>query len=237
MGAQSAVLGYEFGLAYEMGKRTVKAMPNDLFNKLVSGSADEINVVYDGQEYNMKYSDYIDFLVKKFHSSKIDEFREHLPSYIELQNTLIEKTVEIELAKANRTPSAFREIFEAFTAGFTEQQKNDFGNFLQGLSDGFSKFLSFFGVNSSSTQEPEPQPETIDPNIEYNITFNYVYTDTCDGTQKENTHTNYTGTKQWHKDKIAEIKATNPPPCQSDKYLKLIQAYTDGYVLAYNELP
>jgi hypothetical protein len=151
MGAQSAVLGYEFGLAYETGKRTIKAMPNDLFNKIVAGSDEQINVVYDGQEYNMKYSDYIDFLVKKFHSSKIDEFREHLPDYMALQNTLIDKTVEIEVAKANRTPSAFREIFEGFTGGFTEQQKEDLGNFFGTFTDSFSRLLGWFGLQSGTT--------------------------------------------------------------------------------------
>ncbi len=123
MGAQSAVLGYEFGLQYEMGKRTIKSMDNDMFNKIRSGSTDSITVVSDGKEIKMQYNNYLSFLAKRQWQEQITLFRENLPSAQSLQNDIITASVDIELKKANRTPSAMVEILHALMGASSKELK------------------------------------------------------------------------------------------------------------------
>lgn len=177
MGYQSAVLGYEFGVNYEVGKRTIKAMDNDLFNKIVAGQGPEleggkITVNYNGQAYELdNYSEYLPLLSRLHSEQMITNFRKALPDAMSVMNDIIESSVQIEKAKAERTPSAFREIFEAFTGGFTEQQKEDLGNFFGTFSDSFSKLLGWFGLQESITTEP--------PNTSFNHTYTWAkYTKT-----------------------------------------------------------
>lgn len=228
MGAQSAVLGYEFGLSYELGKRTIKAMPNDLFNKLVAGSSEEIHVVFDGIEYTMKYSEYLDFLVKQHHNLKITEFRNLLPNYQSLQNDIIEASVQIEKAKATRTPSAFREIFEAFTGGFSEQQKEDLGNFFGTFTDSFSRLLGWFGLNSTSTE-----PTQTYATLQTVTSFNYGYLDVCNNTAIN------TGTPEkdafGHRDALLAIQsaANEFGTCQEQSQFSRLQAYSEAFTNFY----
>jgi hypothetical protein len=113
MGAQSAVLGYQFGVNYEMGKRTVKSLPNEMFNEIRQGSDKEINVVYGGKEYTMTYGEYLPFLARMQYEQMITEFRISIPDYQSLQNDIIQESVKIEVKKAERTPSAMAEIISA----------------------------------------------------------------------------------------------------------------------------
>jgi len=98
-------------------------------------------------------------IVEAHNSELILRMKDEMPKWIQIQNDFIEATVKIEIAKANRTPSAFREIFEAFTAGFTEQQTDDFHNFINLFTDAGSKLLAFFGLGSASPPSEEPPAE------------------------------------------------------------------------------
>ncbi len=124
MGLQSAVIGYRFGFGYEQGKRAVRKMSNEEFNNLDEAAEQA--------------------MFKRHDSSAIDYFKTEMVHWVELQNLIIEKSVEIEVMKANRTPSALREIFEGFTQGFTQQQKTDAGKFFAGMNDTLLKIMAFF---------------------------------------------------------------------------------------------
>ncbi len=129
MGLQSAVIGYRFGFGYEQGKRTLRAMSNEQFNDL-DEEAEQI-------------------IFKRHDSAAINYFKVEMHNWVALQNLIIEKSVEIEVMKANRTPSAFREMFEGFTSGFGQQQKEDAGKFFAGLNDTLLKIMAFFSGHKS----------------------------------------------------------------------------------------
>jgi len=144
---QSEAIGFGFGIKFQYSKRLIGAMTNDNFNDL-----DPIKI---GE------------IVEAHNSELIERMKKEMPKWIQIQNAFIEATVEIEMAKANRTPSAFREIFEAFTSGFTEQQTDDFHNFINFFDDAGSKLLAFFGLGSSgSNDEPPPPPPDDDPTFD-----------------------------------------------------------------------
>lgn len=109
MGAQSAVLGYQFGISYEWGKRLIKAMSNEAFNQLVTDETARAQL-QNG--------------IKQWNEQTITRFTEELPTFTGLQNTVIEETVKIELAKANRTPSAMREILEVLLGSSATELKD-----------------------------------------------------------------------------------------------------------------
>lgn len=124
MGYQSAVLGYEFGINYEVGKRTVKSIPSDLFNRIRAGDDSPINVVYDGQEYTIPTHQYFDFLGKQHMEKLLTNFRNALPTAQSVMNDIIEESVAIELKKAERTPSAMAEIIQALGDSTIKQLDN-----------------------------------------------------------------------------------------------------------------
>ncbi len=131
MGLQSAVIGYRFGFGYEQGKRAVRKMSNEEFNNLDEAAEQA--------------------MFKRHDSSAIDYFKTEMHNWVDLQNLIIEKSVEIEVMKAQRTPSAFREMFEGFTLGFGEQQKQDAKNFFAGLNDTLLKIMAFFSGHKGSS--------------------------------------------------------------------------------------
>ncbi len=132
MGLQSAVIGYRFGFGYEQGKRAVRKMSNEEFNNL-DEEAEQA-------------------MFKRHDSSAINYFKTEMVNWVNLQNLIIEKSVEIEVAKAIRTPSAFREMFEGFTKGFSDQQTKDAGDFFASLEDIGMKILAWFSGHKPSTQ-------------------------------------------------------------------------------------
>ncbi len=138
MGLQSAVIGYRFGFGYEQGKRTLRAMSNEQFNNLDEEAEQAI--------------------FKRHDSAAINYFKTEMNNWVQLQNLIIEKSVEIEVAKAIRTPSAFREMFEGFTKGFTDQQTQDAGNFFASLTDPIMKLMSWFSGHKQTTQVSAPVP-------------------------------------------------------------------------------
>jgi len=132
MGLQSAVIGYRFGFGYEQGKRAVRKMSNEEFNNL-DEEAEQA-------------------MFKRHDTSAINYFKTEMHNWVALQNLIIEKSVEIETMKANRTPSAMREIFEGFTGGFTTQQTEDAKKFFSQLEDVGSKIMAWFsGHRGTST--------------------------------------------------------------------------------------
>ncbi len=149
MGLQSDVIGYRFGFGYEKGKRTLRAMSNEEFNNL--DDAEEAAIF------------------KRHDSAAINYFRTEMVNWVELQKLIIEKSVEIEVMKAIRTPSAFREMFEGFTKGFSDQQKQDAGKFFGGLKDTIMQMMSWFSGHkpssaiSSSVQEPFTSQQPFSP--------------------------------------------------------------------------
>lgn len=121
MGSQSAVLGFAFGTYYEAGKRMVRAMDNDFFNKVIAGVQDPINVVYDGKEETIAYGDYLSWQTKNVHGRMITEFREAIPEFMSLQNDIVEQFVQIEKQKiAMVTP----ELLAAWINLYAEQSNN-----------------------------------------------------------------------------------------------------------------
>ncbi len=90
-----------------------------------------------------------------------------MPKWIEIQKSYIEATVEIEVAKANRTPSAFREIFEGFASAIGEQIKTDLQayNTPEGLTalSSFSPLIAMFALlqgNTTPIIPPGEEPPT-----------------------------------------------------------------------------
>ncbi len=142
MGLQSAVIGYRFGFGYEQGKRAVRKMSNEEFNNL-DEEAEQA-------------------MFKRHDSGAINYFKTEMVNWVELQNLIIEKSVEIEVMKANRTPSAFREMFEGFTKGFTTQQTEDAKSFFDSLADPIMKLIAWFAGHRGS-QQTTTQPPTQTP--------------------------------------------------------------------------
>ncbi len=142
MGLQSAVIGYRFGFGYEQGKRTLRAMSNEQFNNLDEEAEQAI--------------------FKRHDSAAINYFKTEMNNWVELQNLIIEKSVEIEVMKAIRTPSAFREMFEGFTKGFTDQQGEDAKSFFASLSDPIMKLMAWFSGHKGSSTTTVTQPTTVE---------------------------------------------------------------------------
>ncbi len=103
MGLQSDVIGFRFGFGYEKGKRTLRAMSNEVFNKL-----DEVEE---------------QAIYKRHESTAINFFTMELINWVKLQNKIIESAVEIEMAKAQRTPSATAEVISSFYTGVNKLGK------------------------------------------------------------------------------------------------------------------
>ncbi len=144
MGLQSAVIGYRFGFGYEQGKRTLRAMSNEQFNTLDEEAEQAI--------------------FKRHDSAAINYFKTEMHNWVALQNLIIEKSVEIEVMKANRTPSALREIFTGFTTGFTNQQKQDAKSFFSQFTDPIMKLMAWFSG----------QPNIINPTKESILKINPI---------------------------------------------------------------
>lgn len=161
MGYQSAVLGYEFGVNYELGKRTVKSMPNDLFNKIRSGSDEEISVVYKGQEYKMKYYEYLPFLSRQHSQEMITNFRNALPDAMSVQRDVIDGMVGIESLKAKIKPELYVKIILAVKDGIAELKSAG------ATDDQLINFLIqfFFGGSYWGNNLPtlDPAPEQTEP--------------------------------------------------------------------------
>ncbi len=143
MGLQSDVIGFRFGFGYEKGKRTLRAMSNEQFNDLDEEAEQAI--------------------YKRHDSIAIHFFELEIQNWTNLQKIIIEKSVEIEVMKANRTPSAFREMFEGFTSGFATQQKDDAGKFFASLTDPIMKLMAWFAGHKTTIIDPNQDPTKFQP--------------------------------------------------------------------------
>ncbi len=141
MGLQSDVIGFRFGFGYEKGKRTLRALSNDEFNAM-----DEVEE---------------QAIYKRHETTAINFFKLEIQTWTNLQKIIIEKSVEIEVMKANRTPSAFREMFEGFTSGFGSQQVEDAKNFFGGINDALLNMMAWFsGFRPTVNKQPvQPEPK------------------------------------------------------------------------------
>lgn len=115
MEAQSSALAYGFGIDYEYGKRTIKSMSNETFNALTS--VDVSN------------------LIKEHNQVVLDRLREMLPNYQGIMTDIIEQQVQVELKKAERTPSAMAEIITALASGTSQTIKDALGVYAETEQD------------------------------------------------------------------------------------------------------
>ncbi len=121
-------------------------------------------------------------IFKRNDSTAINFFTLELNNWTQLQRLIIEKSVEIEKMKAQRTPTAVKEIFDAFVAG-------NIGLKLPQIQDFFNSIFGFFNQNPQSTThtdgtstispdldtsgtDPNIPPPPTGPTIEYaNVTY------------------------------------------------------------------
>ncbi len=172
MGTQSAVLGYDFGLSYEAGKRMIKSMDNEDFNKFIK---DGNTVEFEGKQQNL-----LSVFSKKHYRNMIEEFTTRIPSSLVLQDTIIEASVAIELKKANRTPSAMVEIIQAFGGASLSEIRTQMDSFpiaeralifiavpllavLYVIAGGTAPSQVFENTGPPEPEPPIPPPPTVEP--------------------------------------------------------------------------
>ncbi len=118
MGYQSAALAYNFGLNYEFGKRVIKSMSNERFNKLAE---DPI---------------LLNELTSRHHDVLLTAFIHEVPKVDKIQDLIIKKMVELEFAKIKVMPELIAQIPKGFLEGifslgkgegddFQEEQKHE----------------------------------------------------------------------------------------------------------------
>jgi hypothetical protein len=167
MGYQSAILAYNFGIDYEMGKRTVKSLPNELFNAIRAGDTDPINVTYRGTEYTMPKFEYIEFLKRQHAQEQLTLFREGLPDAKSLMNDIITFGVDIEKLKIPANVEVAK-YFIDFIATLANDSLARVLESVLGLPEG--------SLSSNPPPDPDPEPEPIDT---LSIKFNWL--DDCTG--------------------------------------------------------
>lgn len=252
MAYQSAMMAFDFGQNYEMGKRTVKSLPNELFNDIRSGSPDPINVTWDGQEYTIKKKDLLTFWQKKRNQEMLTLFRERLPDASEsLRNDIIPSMVDIEFEKAKIKPEMYVRIIDGVIQGIRELR--DAGatedNLLQFLLDFFfgGSYWSTnpIDTNGGTTEEPPTTNEgPTKDNLLYNpydlTNFYSQWADAC--TQETKSHTDQ-GTLahiinhvEYYKTSAEQSNTT----CAKDTHLLAYsahkQAVADKYGWPYDQL-
>lgn len=239
MGYQSAVLGYDFGINYETGKRTVKSVPSDLFNRIRSGDDTPINVVYDGQEYTIPTHQYFDFLRQQHMQKMLTNFRNELPNSSSVMTDIIEFSVQIEKMKAERTPSAWAEILTAF-GGASQTEVVTWLDSLPETERNFLLTLSpllalMYTTAKSGLLQPIPignPPPTPSQDLYASVTLDFSWTDTCNGGQLITSHP--TGTAQQHLDFLSALQSepSGTTTCEiqyfndrNQSYQNVIEAY------------
>ncbi len=99
MGYQSAALAYNFGLNYEFGKRVIKSMSNEKFNKI----ADDPILLNE--------------LTSRHHDVLLKAFINEVPKVDKIQDLIIKKMVELEFAKIKIMPELIAQIPKGFIEG------------------------------------------------------------------------------------------------------------------------
>lgn len=226
MGYQSGVLGYDFGINFETGKRTVKSVPSDLFNRIRAGDETPINVVYDGQEYTIPTHQYFDFLRQKHMQKMLTNFRNALPEAQSVMNDIINESVKIELKKAERTPSAMVEIINAL-ANATQNTAVD--NLTEEQLVTWQQLLaSFYGIPFSliSAWFNTAQPTTPTNPDEVTIFTTDVTYETCTAGTNDTTTVSYQGTLLQHQENLAQLKqASLDTNCNFNQHRAIVALY------------
>ncbi len=106
MGYQSAALAYNFGLNYEFGKRVIKSMSNEKFNKI----ADDPIMLNE--------------LTARHHDVLLKAFINEVPKVDKIQDLILDKMVELERKKIEMMPRLIAQIPAGFLQGIF-----DLGNF------------------------------------------------------------------------------------------------------------
>lgn len=109
MEAQSNSIGFSFGINYELGKRTIRAMSNEEFNALTPATLADLH-----HEHNL---------------GVVSQLQSELPQFTAMMHDIINQQVEIEIAKAERTPSAMAEIITALLQGTNAQIEDTINSF------------------------------------------------------------------------------------------------------------
>lgn len=174
MAYQSAMMAYDFGINLELGRRTIKSLPNDLFNRIRSGDNTPINVTYNGVEETIPTYQLLKFWQMKRNQELLTQFRDRLPDHSEmLRNDIIPAMVNIEFEKAKIKPEMYVKIIDAVIAGIRELR--DAG----ATEDNLLNFLLdfFFGGSYWSTNPIDLTPPTTEPAPEPPLTFESFLTD------------------------------------------------------------
>ncbi len=159
---QSEAIGFGFGIKFQYAKRLIGAKTNEDFNALTPATIGQI--------------------VEAHNTELINRMRLEMPKWLDIQKDFIEASVSVEIAKAERTPSAWAEIILAFS-GAAGQQIADSLNALDpaalaailAANPILALIYSFANTNGGTTPppsepptEPEPLPEHIaDPPDEH----------------------------------------------------------------------
>ncbi len=107
MGYQSAALAYNFGLNYEFGKRVIKSMSNEKFNKI----ADDPILLNE--------------LTSRHHDVLLKAFINEVPKVDKIQDLIIKKMVELEFAKIKVMPELIAQIPKGFLEGLFQLGKGE----------------------------------------------------------------------------------------------------------------
>jgi hypothetical protein len=148
MAYQSEAIGYGFGIKYQYAKRSIGAKSNENFNAL---SLTDIG--------NM---------IEQHNNELLNRMKNEMPKWVAIQQDFIEASVQIELAKANRTPSAWAEITNGFIQGLAGQNLNIPEGTYDGTNEGLVALTSVspllgmlaalgqLGTGDGGTEPPPP---------------------------------------------------------------------------------
>lgn len=219
MGYQSAILAYNFGIDYELGKRTVKSFPNDLFNEIRAGSDDIISVVYDGQEYKMKYNEYIPFLKRQHAQEQLTAFRNALPDATSLMGDIINFGVQIEKMKI----PANIDLLKYFIDTIFVQLDASLLRILEALLG-----LPQGSLNSDLTVDTTTTTENY-ATLQTTQSFNYGYLNACDNTAVNTSTPAYDAFE--HVNVLNGIQSVSDPngTCQEQSQYSRLVAYAEAF--------
>ncbi len=139
MGYQSAALAYNFGLNYEFGKRVIKSMSNEKFNKI----ADDPILLNE--------------LTSRHHDVLLKAFINEVPKVDKIQDLIIKKMVELEFAKIKVMPELIAQIPKGFIEGIFSLGQGDTSNVPQTTPGKPSTAVEKRGP---TTSEPPKNPST-----------------------------------------------------------------------------
>jgi len=112
---QSEAIGFGFGIKFQYSKRLIGAMTNEEFNGLTPNTIGNI--------------------VEAHNTELIQRMKDEMPKWLDIQQSYIEAGVQVEIAKATRTPSAWAEIINAFVGASTTEVEAQITDFFDGSNE------------------------------------------------------------------------------------------------------